>query len=87
MLIFVPIFMPLVNAFGVDQLQFAIVVIITILIGTITPPVGIQLFIASDIAKLSVFEVDIWPFVFIMVVIVALIIFFPAIVTFLPALL
>ena len=87
MLIFVPIFMPLVNAFGVDQMQFAIVVIITLLIGTITPPVGIQLFIAADIAKLSVFEVDIWPFVFIMLVIVALIIFFPAIVTLLPALL
>jgi tripartite ATP-independent transporter DctM subunit len=87
MLIFVPIFMPLVAGYGIDSLQFAIVVIITILIGTITPPVGIQLFIAADIAKLSVFEVDIWPFVGIMLVVVAAIIAFPEIATFLPALL
>jgi len=87
MLIFVPIFMPLVAAYGIDPLQFAIVVITTILIGTITPPVGLQLFIAADIAKLSVFKVDVWPFVGIMLVVVLLMVLFPQIVTILPAVL
>jgi C4-dicarboxylate transporter DctM subunit len=87
MLIFVPVFMPLVDSFGVDQLQFAIIVIITILIGTITPPVGLQLFIAADIAKLSVFKVDIWPFVGIMMVVVFAIVFVPGLANWLPALL
>lgn len=87
MLIFVPVFMPLVNSFGIDQLQFAIIVIITLLIGTITPPVGLQLFIAADIAKLSVFKVDIWPFVAIMLVVVFAIVFVPGLATWLPGLL
>ncbi len=87
MLIFVPVFMPLVNSFGIDQLQFAIIVIITLLIGTITPPVGLQLFIAADIAKLSVFKVDIWPFVAIMLVVVFAIVFVPGLATWLPSLL
>ena len=86
MLIFVPVFMPIVQQFGIDQLQFAIIVIITLLIGTITPPVGLQLFIAADIAKLSVFKVDIWPFVAIMLVVVLAIVFAPGLVTWLPGL-
>lgn len=85
MLIFVPVFMPLVQNYGIDELQFAIIVIIALMIGTITPPVGLQLFIASDIAKISVFKVDIWPFVAIMLVIVLTIVFVPQLATIVPA--
>jgi tripartite ATP-independent transporter DctM subunit len=87
MLIFVPVFMPLVSSYGIDSLQFAMIVIITIMVGTITPPVGLQLFIAADIAKISVFKVDIWPFVAIIMTIVVAIVFVPQIVTILPDLL
>jgi tripartite ATP-independent transporter DctM subunit len=87
MLIFVPVFMPLVQTYGINPLQFAIIVIITLLIGTITPPVGLQLFIAADIAKISVFKVDIWPFVAIMLVVVLAIVFLPVLVTFVPSVL
>ena len=87
MLNFEPVFMPILNSFGIDQLQFAIIVIITLLIGTITPPVGLQLFIAADIAKLSVFKVDIWPFVAIMLAVVFAIVFVPGLATWLPGLL
>lgn len=87
MLIFVPIFMPLAQLYQVDPIQFAMIVIITIMIGTITPPVGLQLFIASNIARISVFKVDIWPFVAIMLLFVIALVFFPALATFLPELL
>ena len=87
MLIFVPVFMPLVQTYGIDELQFAIIVIITLLIGTITPPVGLQLFIAADIARISVFKVDIWPFVAIMLAVVLGIVFFPGLTTWLPSIL
>lgn len=87
MLIFVPVFMPLVQAYGINELQFAIIVIVTLLIGTITPPVGLQLFIAADIAKISVFKVDIWPFVAIMLVVVLAIVFLPVLVTWVPSVL
>lgn len=86
-LIFVPLFAPLAGPYGIDPLQFAVVVVITILVGTITPPVGLQLFVSADIARISVFQVDVWPFVAIMMFVVLLLILFPGITTFLPGLL
>jgi TRAP-type C4-dicarboxylate transport system permease large subunit len=85
LLIFVPVFMPLVQLYEINEIQFAMIVIITVLTGTITPPVGLQLFIAADIAKISVFKVDIWPFVAIMLVIVIALVFVPQMATMLPA--
>lgn len=84
LLIFVPVFMPLVPAYGLDHIHFALLVIIMIMIGTITPPVGMQIYIASAIAKVSISEMTCWPFVWAMMVVVLLIIFFPGLVTFLP---
>ncbi len=84
LLIFVPVFMPLVAAYNLDQIHFALLVIIMIMIGTITPPIGMQIFIAAAIAKVSIGELTCWPFVWAMMIVVALIIFFPPLVTFLP---
>lgn len=87
LLIFVPIFWPMIGSYGINELQFAMVVIVTILVGTITPPVGIQLFIAADIAKISVFKVEIWPFVLVMLCVIGLMMAFPQIVTIVPSIL
>ncbi len=87
LLIFVPVFMPLVKLYNLDELQFALIVIVTILIGTVTPPVGLQLYIASSIAKVSIDKVVVWPFVFVMVAVVLLMVFVPEVVTYLPYLL
>ena len=84
LLIFVPVFMPLVPAYGLDHIHFALLIIIMIMIGTITPPVGMQIYIASAIAKVSISDMTCWPFVWAMMVVVLLIIFFPSLVTFLP---
>lgn len=84
LLIFVPVFMPLVPAYGLDHIHFALLVIIMIMIGTITPPVGMQIYISSAIAKVSISEMTCWPFVWAMMFVVLLIIFFPGLVTFLP---
>jgi TRAP-type C4-dicarboxylate transport system permease large subunit len=79
--------MPLVQLYEINDIQFAMVVINTVLIGTITPPVGLQLFIAADIARISVFKVDIWPFVGIMLAIVFALVFVPQMATLLPSVL
>lgn len=84
LLIFVPVFMPLVPAYGIDPIHFALLVIIMIMIGTITPPIGMQIYISQAIAKVSMSEMVCWPFVGAMLVVVALIILFPPLVTFLP---
>lgn len=84
LLIFVPVFMPFVPAFGLDHIHFALIVIVTILIGTVTPPVGLQLYIASAIGGIPINQVTVWPFVGAMVFVVLLMVFFPPLVTFLP---
>ena len=68
------------------MIHFALVIIIVILIGTITPPVGLQLYIASAISRVPISEVVVWPFVAIMVAVLLIITYVPVLVTFLPSL-
>jgi len=85
MIIFVPVLTPLITQFGWDPVHFAIIVIIALLIGTVTPPVGIQLYIAAAIARIPVSKVhDIWAFVLAMVIVLIAIIFIPGLATYLP---
>ena len=84
MIIFVPVFMPLVGAFGLDELQLALIVLVTLLIGTVTPPVGIQLYISASVGDVPIRQVEVWPFVFTMLIVVLLIVVFPEVVTYLP---
>jgi tripartite ATP-independent transporter DctM subunit len=86
MLIFVPVFAPMVQSFAIDPLQFALIVIVTIMIGTITPPVGLQLYVTAHLARISIFRVEIWGFVAIMMLVVVAMMFVPGIVTYVPGL-
>ena len=83
-IVFSPILFPIGNQMGFDPIHFALVIIITILIGTVTPPVGLQLYIASSIAKLPISKVTIWPFVAVMAAVLFLITYVPSLVTYIP---
>ena len=74
-------------AFGLDHIHFALIVIVTIMIGTITPPVGLQLYIAAAIGRIPLNQVTVWPFVWVMVAVDIALVFWPSLVTFLPNLL
>lgn len=87
MMIFVPVLFPIGNIVGLDPIHFAMIIMITILVGTITPPVGLQLFIAAGIAKVPVTKVVIWPFVLVMVALLIVFTFVPQFVTLVPTLL
>ena len=84
LIIFVPVFMPLIPAFQFDEVHFALIIIVTILIGTVTPPVGVQLYIAAAIGRVRLQDIVIWPFVLAMTAVVALMVLFPQFVVFLP---
>jgi TRAP-type C4-dicarboxylate transport system permease large subunit len=84
MLIFVPVFTPMVQGFGIDPLQIALIVIVSIMVGTITPPVGLQLYVTAHIAKIPFFKVEIWTFAAIMLAVVLALMLVPEIVTFVP---
>lgn len=87
-IIFTPLFMPLVTELGVDPLQFGILVVLTLVVGLITPPVGMVLYVMERISSLRFEEVCIavLPFLIPLGVVILLIIFFPSLSTYLPML-
>lgn len=73
-LIFVPLFLPIVYQLEIDPIHFGIIMIVTLSIGMLTPPFGLNLFVASGISKESVTEVVKATFPFIIVLILALLV-------------
>lgn len=84
MLIFVPVMLPLAKAMGYDALHFALVFLMLICLGAITPPVGILLYIACAIGRVPVSRVHIWPFVWALMAVIIVVIFAPWTVTLIP---
>jgi C4-dicarboxylate transporter, DctM subunit len=89
MILLVPVLVPLTNALGIDPVHFGVVFTLNLMIGLITPPVGMSMFIACSIAKIGVvdFAREIPLFVVALVVVLLLITYFPPLVLFLPNLL
>ncbi|WP_181858357.1 TRAP transporter large permease [Winogradskyella arenosi] len=87
-LIFTPIFLPVVVALGMDPVHFGIVLVLNLCIGLCTPPVGTILFVGSGVAKISVSKVikPLLPFLLIMVMVLLLITYIPEIAMYLPTL-
>ena len=88
-LIFTPIFLPIVREFGMTDIQFGIMMIANLCIGLCTPPVGTCLFIGCGIGKTSIAKVTpaMIPFWIAMVVSVVLITYIPWLSDWLPSLL
>jgi C4-dicarboxylate transporter DctM subunit len=88
-LVILPIFIPTAKALGIDLVHFGVVTIFNIMIGLITPPYGLLLFISSAIsgAPLRAIIRDTMPFVAAMIVALAIITFIPETVLWLPRLL
>jgi len=90
MLIGVPIVAPVAKAFGIDPLWFGIVVCVAINLGTITPPVGITLFVMKGMNKeipMDKIYKGSLPFCIGMAISMAIIVLIPSLVTWLPGLL
>jgi tripartite ATP-independent transporter DctM subunit len=83
----VPILMPIAAALGVDPLVLGVVMIISLMIGLLSPPVGTVLFVLSSTQRVPVGEVfrGVLPFIVPLILVCVLIIFFPGIATWLPA--
>ncbi|NQT58850.1 MAG: TRAP transporter large permease [Bacteroidetes bacterium] len=88
LIIFAPIFVPVIMDLGLDLVHFGVVFIMAILIGSVTPPVGILLYICCNIAGIPVSKASkiIWPFVGMMMLVLFLCLFIPSLVTFIPSL-
>ncbi len=81
-----PIFLPIINKLGIDPVHFGIVVILNLMIGNLTPPVGPVLFVVSTIGKVPfqrAFKHTL-PFILPLLVVLVLITYVPSIVLFIP---
>ena len=89
MILTIPVFMPLVNQVGIDPVHFGVTLTLTLMLGLITPPVGMCLYAVSGMCKIPLMKVvreSIWYYV-ILVAVLILLIFVPWLVTYIPNLL
>ncbi|KRE12498.1 permease [Bosea sp. Root483D1] len=88
LLIVVPVLIPTAKALGIDMVHFGVVVVVNIMLGLITPPYGLLLFIMTNIAEVPLRQIvrECMPFLGAMIVALALITFFPSLVLWLPRL-
>ncbi len=86
LLVIVPIFIPTAKALGIDLVHFGVVVVFNIMVGLITPPYGLLLFIVANVSRAPFKDIvaETLPFAFIMIVALALITFIPGIVLWVP---
>lgn len=85
----VPILMPIAATYGVDPITLGVILIISLMMGLLTPPVGTVLFVTAAVSKTSVGEVfrGTLPFMIPFALIVLTLMFFPSAATWLPGLL
>ena len=86
LLIIAPVFIPTAQALGIDMVHFGVVVVVNIMLGLVTPPYGLLLFIMTNISGAPIKDIirDCLPFLVWMVVCLALITFIPELVLWLP---
>ena len=86
LLILTPIFLAIGTQIGVDPIHLGMIMVLNLVIGLTTPPVGVCLFIACRIAKISLERVSkaIWPFILVSIFVLLLVTYVPWIVTFIP---
>lgn len=85
----VPVFVAILKPFGVDLIWFGIIVIIVVELGLITPPIGMNVFVVNSVVpEVNVWTIfsGIWPFLIAMLLCLGLVIVFPQIALWLPAL-
>lgn len=87
--VIMPVMLPTMLAVGIDPVYFGVIIVLTVIVGQVTPPVAMSLVVAAKIAK-----VDAWgvlrantPFLIATVGVLALVIVFPALATWLPTVL
>ncbi|MGN8760731.1 TRAP transporter large permease [Oribacterium sp. HCP3S3_B9] len=81
-----PVLVPIAQAIGLDLVHFGVVMVLNLMIGQVTPPFGVCLFIISDLArvKLEILYKSILPFIIPLIVTLLMCTYIPGIVTWLP---
>jgi TRAP-type transport system large permease protein len=88
MIIFLPALIPIGNQLGIDPIHFGWVCVLNLMIGMLTPPVGLLLFVSSAIGKIPMGPLvrEIVPFLILSFIVLAAVTYFPALTVWLPGL-
>lgn len=86
LLIVVPLFLPTARELGIDLVYFGVVVTLNIMIGLITPPYGVLLFVINGITGIPLREIirETWAFLFVLISALLVLVVFPDLILFLP---
>jgi C4-dicarboxylate transporter DctM subunit len=86
MLILIPVLIPIVQAAGIDLVHFGLIMVFNLMLGLLTPPVGILLYICANFAEIRLEDVvkAVLPFLAMGLLVLLLITFFPPLVLWLP---
>jgi tripartite ATP-independent transporter DctM subunit len=82
----VPVFLPIATALGLDPVYFGILVVLNLMIGFLTPPFGLNVFIMQKISKVPFYSIvrELVPFMAVLLVTLLLMVFFPQLVMAIP---
>jgi C4-dicarboxylate transporter DctM subunit len=88
-IILAPIFLPVITQLGIDPVHFGLVMVVNLAIGMVTPPLGINLFVASGLTKLRLEEIvnENWWYLGTAILVLFVLTYFPSLSLFLPNLL
>jgi tripartite ATP-independent transporter DctM subunit len=89
MILITPVLLPIMTRLGVDLTHFGVIMVLCLMIGQNTPPVGVGMYVACAIGKVSMmgFFLEVWPFLLAILILVFMIMLFPPLVLFVPNLL
>ncbi len=85
-LVIIPLFLPTCRELGIDLVHFGVVAVVNCMIGLITPPYGILLFVINAVTRIPLSEIirDIWLFLAVLIAALGVMILFPGLVLWLP---
>jgi C4-dicarboxylate transporter DctM subunit len=85
-MIMIPVVFPIARALGIDDVHFGLLIVVTMALGAVTPPIGVTLYITLGLAGIPLSAVNryIWPMVGMIVAIVVVCALLPPLVTFIP---
>ncbi|MCF7940843.1 MAG: TRAP transporter large permease [Spirochaetia bacterium] len=86
LIIFIPVAVYVTSTFGIDPLHAGLCIVMATQIGAVTPPVAVLLFVATSIANTTFDQTVkyVWPFLLTLQLVLLLVVFFPAVATFIP---
>lgn len=88
LLVLVPLLMPSIRAVGIDPVHFGVVIVVNMMIGLITPPYGVLLFLINGVTGIPLGSIirEIWPFIGVLLLALLVMVLVPDVVLWLPRL-